>query len=280
MYFYSRECIFLCVLVFIGSTARSAILVSYRRDKSFLTVRTDGLSYLVKATGRDRQVGRARARTRMSLSFTVDRPRGSSPRRSAAVDRVALFTLNCNCPQLVTGPNKRGGRDREGRSGRLSSRSVTVAIPKGRPGEERVAGEETGPVEVVTASGEHQNPENRHARYPGGRHHCHATLPHVILCQHRQKTIILSHQDAKPVMGLVTCGEVTCMHAYRQMSVLRVFLLDSAGSLFAHVPHFAGISRGLFAHTITICRFYWQPGSGGRRESGARYTAKHLLMPR
>lgn len=130
----------------------------------------------------------------MSLSFTVDRPRGDQPRST-----VSLFTLNCNCPQLVTGPDKRGGRARERRSGRLSP-CLAVAIPKGRPCEERVAGEETGSVEVVTAPGEHQNPENRHARYPGGRHHRHATLPHVILRQHRQKTITLSHRDDEPVM--------------------------------------------------------------------------------
>lgn len=58
-----------------------------------------------------------------------------------------------------------------------------VAIPKGRFREEGIAGKKTGSVEVVTTPGEHQDPENRHARYPGGRHYRHATLPHVILHQ-------------------------------------------------------------------------------------------------
>lgn len=81
------------------------------------------------------------------LFFTVDRF-GVPPR---SIDRVEAFlTLNCNCSQLVTGMvNKCDEQNRE------MSVAFTMAIPKGRSSEEGVAGKETRPVEVVTASGEY-----------------------------------------------------------------------------------------------------------------------------
>jgi len=110
-----------------------------------------------------------------------------------------------------------------------------MAIPKGRPSEERVASEEAGSVEVVTTPGEHQDPENCHARYPGGRHHCHATLPHVILRQHRQKTITLPYRNAiervvDPIGSACICAR--CVHDV--CTHVRVFLLAKVSVVCAH----------------------------------------------
>jgi len=106
-------------------------------------------------------------------------------------------------------------------------RRSTMAIPKGCPSEERVASEEAGSVEVITTPGEHQDPENCHARYPGGRHHCYATLPHVILRQHRQKTIILPYRSAiervvNPfwIRVCLHTMRARCVDAYARVSVV------------------------------------------------------------
>lgn len=118
--------------------------------------------------------------------------------------------------------NKRDGSDRK-----MSdlSPAFTVTIPKGCSGEEGVAGKEARPIEVVTASGEYQNPEYCHARYPGGRHYCHAALPHVILYQHRQKTITLSHSYAE---RFTVCNDVRVCTSI--CAVACVFLLASSAA--------------------------------------------------
>lgn len=90
------------------------------------------------------------------------------------------------------------------------SPTFVVAIPKGGPSEEGIAGKKARRVEVVTASREHENPKDRHTCYPGSRHHCHTTLPHVILCQHRQKNDH-SFTDAPSTLDLVHI----CVCVYR-----------------------------------------------------------------
>lgn len=105
------------------------------------------------------------------------------------------------------------------------SPAFSAAIPKGRSSEEGIAGEKARSVEVVTASGEHEYPENRHARYPGGRHHCHATLPHVILCQHRdRKRSLFLTETSSTFMDLVY---VHCVRIYCTCMSVRVFLSAS-----------------------------------------------------
>jgi len=121
------------------------------------------------------------------------------------------------------------------------SLAFAMAIPKGRSSEERIAGKKTRSVEVVTASGEYQNPENCHARYPSGRHHCHAALPHVILCQHRQKTIILSHSYIKRFIDMV--------HVYVYIYIYIYISIDQYRCLFAHIPHFVA-----FHVSYIMCR--------------------------
>lgn len=104
-----------------------------------------------------------------------------------------------------------------------------MAIPKGSPSEEGIAGKKARPVEVVTASGEHEDPKDRHTRYPGSRHHCHTTLPHVILCQHRQKTITLFHRYAKHVIDWCICVYVYIpVYAYLYVSMQEFVCAHSA----------------------------------------------------
>ena len=124
--------------------------------------------------------------------------------------------------------------------------AFAMVIPKGCSSEEGVAGEKARSVEVVTASGEYQNPENCHARYPSGRHHCHTALPHVILCQHRQKTITLSHPYAERFID-IWC---TCM---RICICLYIFIGSDRG-LFAHILSFV-VYHTSFTQTITCTVF-------------------------
>jgi len=131
--------------------------------------------------------------------------------------------------------NAEGGLSRPRRS--------TMAIPKGCPSEERVASEKAGSVEVVTTPGEHQDPENCHTRYPGGRHHSHATLPHVILRQHK---------DRKPSLFVIgtpsRCGS----------GWIRVFLLAEVSVVCAH--------RGVRFNSNDY-HFCWKSRNGSRASS-------------
>lgn len=61
--------------------------------------------------------------------------------------------------------------------------------PEGGSGEERVTSQKTGSVEVVTTPGKHEGAEDSDTGNPCGRHHCNATLPHVILRENTQKNL-------------------------------------------------------------------------------------------
>lgn len=135
-------------------------------------------------------------------------------------------------------------------SGLSPARAFTMAIPKGCSSEERVAGKEPRPVEVVTASGEHQNPENCHARYPSGRHHCHAALPHVILCQHRQKTITLSHPYAERFMNTVH------VYAYVHICLFVYFYWPVPGLICTHSTFRSVVHHASFTQTIIMYCFF------------------------